>query len=162
MDPQRNELSPVIELLAREAQRFLSTIDDRPVRRPGADETAREFRCGLPESGAGALETLRTLVERGEPGLIGSAGPRFFHFVIGGATPAALGADWLASLYDQLASAWVTSPLTVELELVAMDWLREIFGLADDAKGIHDDRRNDGQLHLPRRGAAMVGREARS
>ena len=136
MNPERSELAPVVELIAREAGRFLDGLDERAVRCENADEAARAFRTALPSEGSGALATLRKLIEEGESGVIGSAGPRFFHFVIGGATPAALGADWLASTYDQLSSAWVTSPLTVELELVALDWLRELFGLAPDARGV--------------------------
>jgi hypothetical protein len=40
-------------------------------------------------------------------------GPKCFHFVIGGPTPAALGADLLATIHDAIAYPWVTSPRLV-------------------------------------------------
>jgi glutamate/tyrosine decarboxylase-like PLP-dependent enzyme len=69
------------------------------------------------------------LLDRGLDATVASGGPRCFHFVIGGSTPAALGADWLASALDQVAYAWVSSPLGVELERLSIDWLKELFGL---------------------------------
>jgi glutamate/tyrosine decarboxylase-like PLP-dependent enzyme len=58
-----------------------------------------------------------------------SSGPRFFHFVTGGSTPAALAADWTASLLDQNAFARASSAFGTEVEAVALDWLRSLFGL---------------------------------
>ena len=57
----------------------------------GAAEAAERFAGGLPDAGDGALAALTELVERGIPAATRSAGPRFFHFVTGGVTPAALG-----------------------------------------------------------------------
>ena len=65
-----------------------------------------------------------------------SSGPRFFHFVMGGTTPAALGADWLTSAYDQVALGWASSPLAARLESVAVRWLRELFELPDEFDGV--------------------------
>ena len=59
----------------------------------------------IPEHGHGALDTLARLTGPALDGTIASAGPRNFHFVTGGVTPAALGADWLASVLDQNAFA---------------------------------------------------------
>jgi glutamate/tyrosine decarboxylase-like PLP-dependent enzyme len=55
---------------------------------------------------------------------------------MGGATPAALGADWLTSLLDQNAGGWDASPLASRLELVSLRWLRELFGLPSDWDGV--------------------------
>jgi glutamate/tyrosine decarboxylase-like PLP-dependent enzyme len=65
----------------------------------------------------------------GLDGAVHSGGPKFFHFVNGGTTPAALGADWLTSTIDQNTGAWVASPLGGRIEQVAVDWLKELFGL---------------------------------
>ncbi|MCZ6835210.1 MAG: pyridoxal-dependent decarboxylase, partial [Planctomycetota bacterium] len=127
--PDQTELTAVIELVAREAGRYLDTLDELPVRHPHASEAARSFDVPFPEEGSGALEALRELIDKGLEAGVNSAGPRFFHWVIGGTTPAALGADWLATTLDQLSSGWPSSPLAVQLELVSLKWLKELFGL---------------------------------
>ncbi|MGH8034317.1 MAG: pyridoxal phosphate-dependent decarboxylase family protein, partial [Lysobacterales bacterium] len=65
-----------------------------------------------------------------------TSGPRCFHFVIGGSTPAALGADLLATAFDTLTYTWVTSPIGVMMELRALAWLRELFELPPSWSGI--------------------------
>ena len=65
-----------------------------------------------------------------------SAGPRFFHFVMGGGTPAALAADWLASALDQIAFNWLSSPLAMRLEQVSVGWLKELFRLPAEWSGV--------------------------
>jgi len=116
-------------MAARVAREYFATLDERVVRSPAGDAAARGFDGPLPETGDGALAALTELVERGLEASVASAGPRFFHWVIGGSTPAAQGADWIASTLDQLSSGWPTSPLAVQLELVSFRWLRELFGL---------------------------------
>jgi len=76
------------------------------------------------------------LVELCRSSALRSAGPRFFHFVMGGSTPAALAADWLTSAVDQVAFAWVSSPLAARLEQVAVNWLRDLFQLPADFAGV--------------------------
>ena len=55
----------------------------------------------LPEQGMDAAAVLADWLSRAEAGIVNSAGPRFFGFVNGGATPAAVAGDWLASAIDQ-------------------------------------------------------------
>ena len=133
--PDPNELPKVIDLASREAARYLDAIADRPVRDPRAEEVAASFRGSLPEEGVGAEQTLQELVA-GVDGAVHSSGPKFFHFVNGGTTPAALGADWLATTLDQNPGAWVASPLAGELEWIALAWLRDLFGLPEDWGGV--------------------------
>ena len=133
--PDADELDAVIAFVADAARKYLDAVPDRPVRDPRAEEAAASFGGSLPEDGVGAVAALQELIEGGA-GLVHSAGPRFFHFVNGGATPAALGADWLTSTWDQNPGAWVATPLAGHLESVALGWLKELFGLPQSWGGI--------------------------
>ncbi len=135
-DPSRSELPAVRRTFESIADDYLGALDERPALHPGAAEALEAFREALPDEGIGAEEALRTLYERGVPALGSAAGPRFYHWVVGGSTPAATGADWLTTLVDNPAYAWIGSPLTVELELVALDWLKSLFGLHPEMTGI--------------------------
>jgi glutamate/tyrosine decarboxylase-like PLP-dependent enzyme len=83
----------------------------------------------LPEHGMGSAEAVRRLLRIGTATATASAGPRFYHFVIGGVTPAALAADWITSLLDQNAGMRASSELAHELETIALDWLRQLLRL---------------------------------
>lgn len=110
------------------ASSFLAGLDERLVLPEGVDEAADRFGGPLPEEGTGAVAALEELLD-GLDAATGSPGPRFFHFVTGGVTPAALGADWLTTALDQNAFSRVGSPLGTRLERVAVDWLKELFEL---------------------------------
>jgi len=74
-------------------------------------------------------EVLSLLDDFGSPGTTGMAGSRFFGFVIGGALPAAMGANWLASAWDQCAGIFAASPVATVLEEVSLAWLLDVLGL---------------------------------
>ena len=69
------------------------------------------------------------LAEGADPGIVATAGPRYFGFVIGGSLPAALGADWLVSAWDQFGSGGPVSPAMTVVEEVAARWSLELLGL---------------------------------
>jgi glutamate/tyrosine decarboxylase-like PLP-dependent enzyme len=125
----------LLQLAAGEASRYLGDVDSALVRPPSPAEP-EALGGPLPEDGDGSLETLRALVEAADAGATRSAGPRFFHFVMGGGTPAALGADWLASAFDQIAFNWVSSPFAMRVEEIALDWLKELFALPAAWSGV--------------------------
>ena len=131
-----DESHAALERIAAEAREYLETLAERPVRSAGSDEAAARFGGPLPEEGIGTLATLEELLGTGADAHVRSAGPRFFHWVIGGATPAALAADWVTSLFDQNAGGWDASPLAVRLEQVAIDWLLELFELPERWSGV--------------------------
>ena len=130
------ETDAALRLIAEEASRYLGRLDASPARLPGADGAAHWFDGSLPEDGTDALTALRELVERGVPAAVRSSGPRMFHLVTGGVTPAALGGDWLASVLDQNAFSWVGSPLGSRLEAVTIRWLKELFELPSSWGGV--------------------------
>ena len=94
---------------------YLDGLRERPVGRE-VDPAALAARLDepLPERGCEPAEALAEWWRRAEPGVVASPGPRFFGFVTGGATPAALAGDWLASALDQNASLWLCSPAAAE------------------------------------------------
>jgi glutamate/tyrosine decarboxylase-like PLP-dependent enzyme len=132
----REAIDKVVALVANESVRFLAELDASPALQTGAAEAAERFGGPLPEQGEGAVATLTELLRDGLPAAVRSSGPRMFHFVTGGVTPAALGADWLTSVLDQNAFAWVNTPLASRLETVALDWLKDLFGLPASWGGI--------------------------
>lgn len=122
---ERQKLADALRLVEREAESYLASVDTARVRPPGSPAIGGR----LPERGVGSLEALAELIALANEGSTRSTGPRFFHFVMGGVTPAALGADWLTSTLNQSAYNWVSSPLASRVEQVTLDWLKELFGL---------------------------------
>ena len=86
-------------------------------------------RGALPTRGVGSRQAVAELVDIGTAAETLSSGPRFFHFVIGGSTPAAMSADWLTSLLDQNTFSRVSSDFGSAVEDVALQWLCELVGL---------------------------------
>jgi glutamate/tyrosine decarboxylase-like PLP-dependent enzyme len=129
-DPLSNQQDAVaaLEQVLDYARGYLTDLDG-PVRLPNADEAAHAFAAAFPEEGEGTLVAVQRLLELGADAHIRSTGPRFFQWVVGGATPGALAADWFASLIDQNAGAWSSSPLAVRLEGISLAWLQRLFGL---------------------------------
>ena len=134
--PERTELETVIELVTSEARDYLAGLDRMPVLGLHVDRATAALVQPLPEVGVGAAAALRQLLDDGLDAAAATSGPRCFHFVIGGVTPAALGADWLASVLDQPAYSWISSPLGVQLELVSLAWLKELFELPAQWSGV--------------------------
>lgn len=115
--------------LAR-AEAFLSGLDDRPVAARGDASAVRAVLGGpLPTDGEDPVAVVDALAAGAEPGLVATAGPRHFGFVIGGALPAALAADWLVSAWDQNAAYHSLSPAAAAIEEVTAGWLLDLFGL---------------------------------
>jgi len=128
---RRDEEMAALEEVFRYAERYLGALAESPVL-PGG---ATHLGTLLPEGGDGAVAALTELIASAGTATR-SSGPRFFHFVTGGTTPAALGADWLTSLLDQNSFSWISSPLGSELEDVAIRWLLELFDLPESWGGV--------------------------
>jgi glutamate/tyrosine decarboxylase-like PLP-dependent enzyme len=120
----------LLQSTAGRAVRYLKELRERGVApSAGALERLGEFDEPLPDGPEDPERVISLLDEVGSPATVASAGPRFFGFVIGGALPAAVAANWLAAAWDQNAGAFVASPTAATLERVAERWLVELLGL---------------------------------
>jgi len=129
--PTETTVDPaLLERTAELAGAFLATLSDRPVG-PRIDREALLASLGgpLPDGPTPPLEVIEALVRAADPGLVATAGPRYFGFVIGGSLPAALAADWLTSTWDQNAGLYAAGRSASVVEEVVGEWLNDVFGL---------------------------------
>src|SRR5688500_18868697 len=127
------------ELLENTAQRaisYLEGLSDRSVAPSAKAVTNLATLDGpLNEAPTSAEEVIKLLDEICSPATTAMAGPRFFGFVIGGALPATVAANWLAAAWDQNSGLYTPTPATSHLEQVALNWLIDLFNLSSDCGG---------------------------
>ena len=124
----------VLEVAGERARRYLDEVADRPVsERASVEELRAALDRKLPEEGEDPATVVEELADAAEPGLIALGNPRYFGFVIGGTLPAALGADWLAGAWDQIASLYVCGPSAGVAEEVSGRWVLELVGLPKES-----------------------------
>lgn len=113
---------------------MIEQLEQAPV---GATTSLAELRQRLarrlPDGGIEAAQVIDELVADVAGGILGSAGGRFFGWVIGGTLPAALAADWLTATWDQNAARTMGGPAVAVIEDVCGAWLKEILGLPPEA-----------------------------
>ena len=115
---------------------YLEGLDARGVAPvPAAIERLKEWDERLPDGPTDPERVVALLDEIGSPATMAMAGPRFFGFVIGGALPAALAANWLAGAWDQNTALSAVTPGTALLERVALRWLLDVLGLPPTCGG---------------------------
>jgi len=123
-------LRAAMRSVAERAADYLETLDDRPVgANAGFEGPWGNGKPPLPEHSTSPAVVLRELAEAVEPGLVASAGPRYFGFVIGGTTAAGVLADWMTTVWDQNAQSFDSSPAAAVVESVTAGWLVELLGL---------------------------------
>ncbi len=125
----REEADALSAQLGEPLREAIAGLDQRMALPPGSAAALAELDEPLPLQGNGMQAALDRLLHLNARAGANTAGPRCFHFVIGGSTPAALGADLLATACDTLTYTWVTFPIGVQMEIRALAWLRELFGL---------------------------------
>ena len=128
MDDRRRLLDRTAEL----ANDFLDRLPDRPVGSKADLASLREALGGpLPEGPTDPTAVIEALARDADAGLVATAGPRYFGFVVGGSLPVSLAADWLTSVWDQNTGLYALSPASAVAEEVAASWLIDVFGLPE-------------------------------
>jgi glutamate/tyrosine decarboxylase-like PLP-dependent enzyme len=135
MTEPRNE--PMDELLRKTTEAAIAYLRELPDRHVGprqkAVEVANRLRVPLPDAGEDPWTVVERMARDVEPGLVGMAGPRYFGFVIGGAVPASVSADWMTAAWDQNAFGVAMAPAAAAAERVAGEWMLDLLGLPAEA-----------------------------
>ncbi len=135
-DELRKEAESLVGDLAGALNEAVANVDQRVPMPPDPDHALAALQEPLPESGIGARPTLEKLLRLQEISGTNTAGPRCYHFVIGGNTPAAHGAELVAAAFDVITYSWIVSPLGVRMEIQALNWLKDLLGLPASMSGV--------------------------
>lgn len=120
----------VFETAHDAAVHYLKNLDARPVdAAAGPAQIVHRAPAVLPEHGESPDAVIHELVQLFEPGLVASAGGRFFGWVTGGTYPVGIAADWLTSAWDQLSGPAAASPAANAADVIVGSWLVDLLGL---------------------------------
>jgi glutamate/tyrosine decarboxylase-like PLP-dependent enzyme len=134
MNQNHNFFSRALAAAHGHAVSYLQALDQSPVAAPADLATLRQrLNKPLTDESVAPDQVIDELVRDVEGGINGSAGGRFFGWVIGGSVPAALAADWLTSTWDQNAGLYACAPAAAVVEEVAGVWLKNLLGLPEKA-----------------------------
>jgi aromatic-L-amino-acid decarboxylase len=127
---------------------YLEHIGERPVLsqvEPG--ELIRQLPTSPPAKGE-SMKTILADVDRLIPAALTHWNhPSFFaYFATSSSAPGIFG-ELLTAAFDVKAMLWRTSPAAIELEQVALDWLRQMMGLDKDLDGIIYDTASVASMH---------------
>jgi glutamate/tyrosine decarboxylase-like PLP-dependent enzyme len=113
---------------------YVESVPDRPVRPTATLQELRDaLDLPLPDGPTDPVEVIESLARDVDAGLTQMTGGRYFGFVIGGAVPAALAADWLTSAWDQNAGLALLAPGAAVVEEVAGGWLKDLLDIPSHA-----------------------------
>ncbi|HZX56027.1 MAG TPA: aminotransferase class V-fold PLP-dependent enzyme, partial [Ilumatobacteraceae bacterium] len=127
--------SDFLRSVAERAIAYRAGLGDSRVTPSATPDALRAALGGpTPEHPADAAEVVNRMADIVEAGgLMGMGSGRFFGFVIGGAVPASLAADWLVTAWDQNTGLFAPSPATSVIEEIAGRWLVDMLGLPEQS-----------------------------
>lgn len=132
--PEGSPFRVALEHALAHSLAHLESMDAAPVAARATLESLRvRLDKPLNRAGMAAYAVIDELVLDTAGGITGNAGGRFFGWVIGGALPAALAADWLTSAWDQNAASFACAPAEAVIEEVCGAWLKDLLGLPAQA-----------------------------
>ncbi|MEL7186025.1 MAG: aminotransferase class V-fold PLP-dependent enzyme [Pseudomonadota bacterium] len=132
--PDNTKLDALLSDAARRGIDYRQAALERSVApTPEAVAAVEKFIEPMPQTGTADAEVLAMLDDIGTPATVNMVGPRYFGFVIGGSLPVTVATNWLSAAWDQNVGMHEVTPATSTLELVSMAWMKELFGLPENA-----------------------------
>lgn len=130
IENMNNDYGKLLEDTLKRVNEYLEGLENRRVfPDEGAIEALEKLAVHLPDDPTSPEKVLELLDTVGSPATVASAGGRYFGFVIGGALPATLAANWLAGAWDQNGFGGVSSPVAAKIEEIASEWLLDVLDL---------------------------------
>ncbi|MBE9463005.1 pyridoxal phosphate-dependent decarboxylase family protein [Dyadobacter subterraneus] len=127
-----DNFASILDEIQKDSISFLNNINEVPT--SNTNQETDIFH--LPVTGLGASTTLGLFNEHFKKLIVSSAGPRYWGYVIGGVTPAALAGDWLTSVFDQnTQSTQGSGDISAIVELQTIKLMTELFRLPDHFNG---------------------------
>jgi glutamate/tyrosine decarboxylase-like PLP-dependent enzyme len=125
-----NDSLRAVTLASEHAKDYVSSINDRRVS-PSikAISDLAHFNESLPQASLDPETVINMLNEYGSPATVASTGGRYFGLVVGGSTPASMGASILLSAWDQVAVLDASAPSAIHIERIAANWTLELLNL---------------------------------
>ena len=124
----------VFERALAHALAYLDSLDGASVAHTASIEELRsQLVKPLNDDPIDAARVIDELVADVEGGILGTSNGRFFGWVIGGATPASIAADWLTSTWDNNAGLYSCAPAEALVEEACGAWLKELLRLPESA-----------------------------
>ncbi len=127
----RDRLPALLETASAYATSVFEGLDSAPVAVPPTVLAPST----LSVTGIGTERALQLFKSSIAPSLPATAGPRYLGFVVGGATPAAVIGDWLATVFDQNAVSRLDGSTALQVERDTVTMLQGLFGLPDGFSG---------------------------
>jgi aromatic-L-amino-acid decarboxylase len=152
------------------AASYLDRVDELPVLAQVAPgELSARLPESAPEQGEPFANVLRDMDELIVPALTNWQHPRFFAYFATTASEPGILAELLSATVNQVALHWRASPAATELELRAVDWVRQLLGLPGGWHGHIEDTASTSTLaaliaarHVTGRNAVVCSEHAHS
>ena len=112
------------------ATQYMEQANDAPIQ---VNDTARNnlknLDFDLQQDSVDPSQVIDELHQWVSPATMKMGSPRFFGFVIGGAYPVSVAANWLGTAWDQNTGLEKTTPAVAKLEAVSARWMLDLLGL---------------------------------
>jgi aromatic-L-amino-acid/L-tryptophan decarboxylase len=120
----------------RVVEHFEHSADGPAIREGSAEELRAALGGPVPADPGDPQEAMQTLVEVALANMQHGDHPRYFARVPGPSSYAGVLGEWLGTGFNAIASSWAGASGTATVELVAVDWLRELLGLPGGTQGL--------------------------
>ncbi len=128
----KNQIHDLLHLVTQHATDFFNDLEKIST----SSDHQTEHHPSLSNDGLGAETTLKTFIKQYKDFIVSSSGPRYWGFVTGGATPAAIMGDWLAGVYDQnTQSVTGQGDVSAVIEQATVQLLLDLFDLPKEFSG---------------------------